>query len=104
MDDGALQALIAVLQRYHPLHVRRGRLHAAEDERDGTLHQRLAPLRREIPQHLLLWGEAGVGREGSGQPCPATAVHPPAMGARSSPTFSSSCSDTSMTTTDTFCS
>ena len=54
MDDGALQALVAVLQADHALHVSRSHLLRGEAERDRPLSDLLAPLRREVSHNLPL--------------------------------------------------
>lgn len=60
MDDGALQALVAVLQADHALHVSRSHLLRGEAERDGPLSDLLAPLRREVSHDLPLVREREV--------------------------------------------
>lgn len=81
MDHGALEALVAILQRHHPLHMGGGDLQAGEDEGDGSLHHGLAPLGGEVPQHLLLWGGNGVASGvGSGSTIMPQLVQPLSQG------------------------
>lgn len=55
MDDSALQALVAVLQADHALHVCRRHLLRGEAERDWSLSDLLAALRWEVAHNLSLW-------------------------------------------------
>ena len=57
MDNGALQALVAVLQADHALHVGGRGLLGGEGERDWSLSDQLAPLGREVAQDFPLCGE-----------------------------------------------
>ena len=54
MDDGALQALVAVLQADHPLHVCRCRLLRGQAERDWSLRELLAALCWEVARNFPL--------------------------------------------------
>lgn len=85
MDDGALEALVPVLERDHPLHVGRGDFQAGEDEGDGSLHHRLAPLRGEVPQHLLLRGGKGACCQELALAAPLTTPPGAAVGPSRSP-------------------
>ena len=57
MDHGALQALVAVLQADHALHVGGRGLLRGQGERDWSLGDLLATLCREVAQDFPLGGE-----------------------------------------------
>lgn len=54
MDDSALEALVAVLQADHALHVRRCCLLSGQAECDWSLRDLLATLRWEVAHNLSL--------------------------------------------------
>lgn len=54
MDDRALQALVAVLQADHALHVGRRCLRRGQAECDWSLRELLATLRREVTHNFSL--------------------------------------------------
>lgn len=97
MDDGALQALVAVLQTDHALYVSRRRLLRGQAERDLSLREQLAALRREVAQNFPL-------RINGSKLSAITSDKKKENQIKMIITFSSSCSETSMTMSDTFCS
>lgn len=54
MDHSALQALVAVLQADHALHVRGRRLLRRQADGDGSLRELLAALGREVAHDFSL--------------------------------------------------